>query len=295
MFTQKLQFILVIASISLTPAPAQGSTFSDLLDKAKQALDSGRQSMDAAMAWHKFKEGDKQAFSVLVRHAKQGNPAAQNYVGWILDNGATPDHATALRFFQAASKSKLPVAEYNVGIMTFLGRGTTVDEQAALPYLNTAANEHVVQAQVWLTVYYYKTGKKDDAFKWATDAARQSDRLGTYYLALMLTERKQYKEALNNGSKAAELCSADAATLVAFLYEHGLGTGQSKKMALAYRLIGSGIKNGHISASDVGRFGMAGLSDQDIEQGRGFASNWMANHKKPAPVDYRVTLADKNS
>jgi TPR repeat protein len=290
MFTQKLLPALIMASISLHAAEA--STFSDLLGKAKQTLNSGQQGMDAAMAWSKFKGGDKQAFDVLVRLAKQGNPDAQNYVGWILDNGANgtqPDHAMALRYFQAASKT--PLAAYNVGIMTFVGRGTAANEQAALPYLTTAANDHIVQAQVWLAVYYYKAGKKEDAFKWASEAARQSDRLGTYYLARMLAERRQYKEALDNGSKSTELYSADAAALVAFLYENGLGTDQSKKMALAYRLIASGIKNGRIN--DSGRFGLTGLSDPDAEQGRGFASNWMVNHKKPAPVDYRATLAEK--
>lgn len=290
MFNQKLLHALIVASISLNAA--QASTFSDMLDRAKQTLESGHQGMDAAMAWAKFRKGDKQAFNVLVRLARQGNPAAQNYVGWILDNGANgaqPDHATALRFFQAASK--LPVAAYNVGIMTFLGRGVAANEQAALPYLTTAANDHIVQAQVWLTVYYYKTGKKEDAFKWAQEAARQSDRLGAYYFARMLAERRQYKDALENGSKAVELYSADAADLVAFQYENGLGTDQSKKMALAYRLIASGIRNGRIS--DTGRFGLMGLSDLDAEQGRGFAENWMNNHKKPVVVDYRATLAEK--
>jgi TPR repeat protein len=140
-------------------------------------------------------------------------------------------------------------------------------------------------------VYYYKTGKKEDAYQWATEAAHHSDRLGTYYLARMQAERRQYKEALDNGNKATEFYSADAAALVAFLYENGLGTDQSKKMALAYRLIASGIKNGRIS--DSGRFGLVGLSDLDVEQGHGFAENWMVNHKKPAPVDYRATLAEK--
>lgn len=290
MFKQKLLCALAIAGLSLNLA--QAGTFSDTLDKAKEALHKGQQDMDATMAWRKFREGDKQAFNVLVRLAKQGNPQAQNYVGWILDNGANgnqPDHAMALRFFQAASK--LPLAAYNVGIMTFLGRGTSADEQAALPYLITAAGDHIQQAQVWLTVYYYKAGKREDAFKWAASAANQDDRLGTYYLARMLTERKQYREAMEKGSKAVEFYSADAATLVAFLYENGLGTDQSKKMALAYRLIASGIRNGRIS--DTGRFGLTGLSDQDVEQGRGFALNWMANHKKPAPIDYRATLAEK--
>lgn len=289
MFNLKLLHALIIASISLNAA--QASTFSDLLDKAKQTINNGQQGMDAATAWDKFRKGDTQAYNLLVTLARQGNPAAQNYVGWILDNGANgnqPDHATALRFFQAASK--LPLAAYNVGIMTFLGRGTVANEQAALPYFITAANEHIVQAQVWLTVYHYKTGSKEDAFKWAQEAARQSDRLGAYYLTRMLVERKQYKEAMATGSKAVELYSADAAILVAFLYENGLGSDPSKKMALAYRLIASGIKNGRIS--DTGRFGLTGLSDLDAEQGRGFASNWMANHKKPAPVDYRVTLAE---
>jgi TPR repeat protein len=291
MLKQKLLHVLIIASIPLNAA--QASAFSDALDKAKQTLNAGQQGMDAATAWNKFKKGDKPAFNVLVRLAKQGNPAAQNYVGWILDNGANgnqPDHKMALRFFQAASK--LPLAAYNVGIMTFLGRGTDANEQAAIPYFITAANDQIEQAQVWLTVYYYKAGKKDDAFRWATEAARQSDRLGTYYLARMLVEQKQYKNALENGSKAAELYSADAAILVAYLYENGQGTGQSKKMALAYRLIASGIKNGRII--DPGRFaGLTGISELDAEQGRGFASNWMENHKKPTLVDYRVTLAEK--
>ena len=290
MFKQKLLPALLIASISVNAA--QASTFTDVLDRAKQAFNNGQQGIDASTAWRKFGEGDKQAFNVLMRLAKQGNPAAQNYVGWILDNGANgtqPDHATALRFFQAASK--LPLAAYNVGIMTFLGRGTVANEQAALSYFITAANDHISCAQVWLTVYYYKSGKGEDAFKWAQEAARQSDRLGTYYLARILAERKQYKEALENSSKAAELYSADAAGLVAFLYENGLGTDQSKKMALAYRLIASGITNGRIS--DSGRFGLTGLSDPEAEQGRGFSENWMTNHKKPAPVDYRATLAEK--
>lgn len=290
MFKQKLRCALVIVGLSLNLA--QAGTFSDTLDKAKEALHNGQQDMDATMAWRKFREGDKQAFNALVRLAKQGNPQAQNYVGWILDNGANgnqPDHSMALRFFQAASK--LPLAAYNVGIMTFLGRGTAADERAALPYLITAAGDHTQQAQVWLTVYYYKAGKREEAFKWAAAAANQNDRLGTYYLARMLAERKQYREAMEKGSKAVELYSADAATLVAFLYENGLGTDPSKKMALAYRLIASGIRNGRIS--DTGRFGLTGLSDQDVEQGRGFAENWINNHKKPVTVDYRVTLAEK--
>ena len=290
MFTQKLLLALIVAGTSLNAAQAGG--FSDLLDGTKQALESGQQGMDATITWLKFKGGDKQAFGALVRLAKQGNVAAQNYVGWILDNGANgtqPDHVMALRFFRSAAK--LPVAAYNIGIMTFLGRGTAADEKAALPYLTTAANDYIVQAQVWLTVYYYRTGNREDAYKWAQAAAIQHDRLGTYYLARILAERKEYKEALRYASKAAELYSADAAALTAFLYEKGLGTDQSKTMALAYRLIADGIKNGRIS--DTGRFGLNGLSDQEELQGRGFASNWLENHKKPAPVDYRATLAEK--
>jgi TPR repeat protein len=287
----KFLHAIVIASISLNTA--QASTFSDLLDKTKQAINNEQQSMDASAAWGKFKESDKQAFSVLVRLAKQGNPAAQNYVGWILDNGANgeqQDHVMALRFFQAASK-QLSLAAYNAGIMTYLGRGTPANQQAALPYLITAANDHIAAAQVWLAIHYYKTGKKDDAFRWSTEGARQSDRLAAYYLVRILIERGQYKEALESGSKAVELYSADTAALMALLYENGLGTDQSKKMGLAYRLIATGIKNGRIN--DSGRFGMTGLSDSDAEQGRNFAQNWMENHKRPAPVDYRATLAEK--
>lgn len=293
MFSPKKLSAFVLASIAINAA--QASPLSDLIDKTKLTLNNGQQEMDAASAWEKFKKdhADVDAFKVLVKLSRQGNPQAQNYVGWILDNGANsnqPDHATALRFFQAAS-STLPLAAYNLGLMKFLGRGVpAANEKDALPYFEMAANNHITNAQVWLTIYYYKTGMKEDAFKWAKEAARQNDRLGAYYLTRMLIERKEYKEAMENGTKAVELYSTDAATLVAFLYENGLGTDQSKKMALAYRLIASGIRTGHI---DTGRFSLTGLSDLDAEQGRGFASNWMVNHKKPVPVDYRATLADK--
>lgn len=118
-----------------------------------------------------------------------------------LDNG---DYETAIKEFTLSAESGLSVAQFNLGVMYFTGRGTPQDYEKAFHWIKLAAEQGHVNAQFNLgTLYYNGLGmqptwmtywplalinRKDNlhaAARWYQAAAAQDHGAAQYYLATM--------------------------------------------------------------------------------------------------------------
>lgn len=99
------------------------------------------------------------------------------------------DYATALREFTAAAETGLDLAQYNLGILYYLGQGVEQDYAQALRWTLAAAEQGHVNAQFNLaSLYYYGTGTAVDyaqALRWNLAAAEAQHAGAQHSLAKM--------------------------------------------------------------------------------------------------------------
>lgn len=99
------------------------------------------------------------------------------------------DYATALREFTAAAEAGLDLAQYNLGILYYLGQGVEQNYAEALRWTLAAAEQGHVNAQFNLaSLYYYGTGTAADytqALRWNLAAAEAQHAGAQHSLAKM--------------------------------------------------------------------------------------------------------------
>lgn len=99
------------------------------------------------------------------------------------------DYATALREFTTAAEAGLDLAQYNLGILYYLGQGVEQNYAEALRWTLAAAEQGHVNAQFNLaSLYYYGTGTVVDyaqALRWNLAAAEAPHAGAQHSLAKM--------------------------------------------------------------------------------------------------------------
>lgn len=256
-------------------------------------LSGGYLEARADVEYGKLARGDAQALQRLSTMARQGNPQAQNYIGVFLDRGQYglgKNPALAARYFFAARKSE-PLAAYNLGLLYLLGRGVTRNEEAALGYMRQAvAKQRIPQAEVRIGLHHYRRKEIAEAGRWFRQAAQDNDPVGAYYVGRMLVEdQRDYREAMSWLDKAAGRRNADAARLVAHLYEHGLGIDKNLELAAGWTLIHMVLaRKGQ--ASNLPHISLFGLEEDKMEKARAFATMWLGSHPGGVLPDYMGTL-----
>ncbi|MFM1895146.1 MAG: hypothetical protein RLZZ385_220 [Pseudomonadota bacterium] len=102
------------------------------------------------------------------------------------------DYATAYREFSLAAEQGLDMAQYNLGILYYMGQGTEQDYGQAFKWTTLAAEQGHVAAQFNLAALYYEgQGTNQDraqAFRWYESAASADHGPAQLSAARMLME-----------------------------------------------------------------------------------------------------------
>lgn len=124
-----------------------------------------------------------------------------------LDAAQEGDYATAIREFRRAAEDGLDVAQYNLGILYYTGRGVEPDHEQALHWLKQAAEQGHTTAQFNVGVMYFngqgvtpawqdfwplslfaRSRNRAEAAVWYEQAASSGHAEAQYYLATMYHE-----------------------------------------------------------------------------------------------------------
>jgi len=284
---------LLLALLATQSVAAQSDPAGQGLSGFTGFLTGGYQDARADVEYGKLVRGEAQALPRLMTLARQGNPQAQNSIGVFLDRGKyglAKNPALAARYFHAASRSD-PLAAYNLGLLYLLGRGVEQNEDAAMTYMRQAvAKQHIPQACVRIGLDHYRRKEIAEARRWFREAAQDNDPVGAYYVGRMLVEDKRdYREAMTWLDKAAGRRNADAARLIAYLYENGLGMDKHLELAAGWTLIHM-ILSQKGQALNLPHISLFGLAEGKMERARAFATMWLRSHPGGVLPDYMATL-----
>lgn len=127
-------------------------------------------------------------FSVIQDIAIEGNPTAQYNLGMFFNNGigTKKNPVQAFEWFLRAAESGHPLGAYKVGCYyagQFAGV-VAVDAEKALKYKLIAAQAGYSLAQYDVASYFARDRNYGDAFEWLSMAANQGVESALYYLAV---------------------------------------------------------------------------------------------------------------
>ena len=154
------------------------------------------------------------------------------------------DYDTAYREFAIAAETGLDVAQYNLGILYFTGRGVDVDY--------------------------------DQAFKWTSAAADQGHtaalfNLGSLYFSGQGTPANEGK-AVELYSRSARDGHADAALTLAMMYRDGESVSVDPVQAHAWASMA--LNNEHIEAASLRDEIERGMNPQQMSEARRLFARW---------------------
>ena len=165
--------------------------------------------------------GDWKAASVLLEPlAKQGNPDAQNRIGYMYNSGKgmRQDYAVAMKWYRIAAAQGSAKAQTNIGFMYENGQGVLQDYAEAMKWYRKAADQGIAGAQSNIGVMYANgEGVPQDyaeATKWYRKAADQGNAGAQNNIGSMYANGQgvpqDYTEAIKWWRKAADQGNADA-------------------------------------------------------------------------------------
>ncbi len=90
-----------------------------------------------------------QVLELLRPLAAQGIATAQNYLGWMYDEGkgVTQDYQEAAKWYRLAAEQGYAAAQNNIGFIYHMGKGVTQDYQEAVKWYRLAAEKRITTAQ----------------------------------------------------------------------------------------------------------------------------------------------------
>ena len=285
--SKRRRALLALGAIASPFSMAQDAP--GMADKMMAVLGSAKDSTEVLRAWSAYRAGSKAAVGEIFSLAQQGNATAQNFAGWMLDNGkgVKKDSAAAFNYFVASAKT-YPLAKYNVGVLHFFGRGVTKNEDRAYAFFTEAATgAGVQQAQVRLALHALAKGDRNEAWKWANEASNRGNVIGFYLIGRMLFEKKSYKESYAWLMKAAQASEPNSPALLSKIYEQGLGADKNPVMAAAGWMIYIGKNKDKAGAGSVAAFN---LESAESREATAFAKNWLAAHGESQKIDYKSTI-----
>lgn len=291
---------LLVASIVLfftNPSSSAEAPEAEPADSLGAALVKLRATEDgnaqASAAWSRFRAGDEKAAHALASLARGGNPFAQQYIGYMLDNGdgVAKDSKAAAAYFGAAAP-KVPLAKYNLGLLYQLGRGVEKDERKANELFEASlVDASIEQAAVRLARFHLLNGRSEEAKKWASKGADMGNAICFHILGRIAYERREYRDATNWLEKAAAGGDRNSPSYLAGIYSRGLGTEPTKIIATGWQLIGD-VLSGRSRSAETGTLPgfSSGMTDNEIGRARGFAKEWLKERGGPQAVQYTKTI-----
>jgi len=141
----------------------------------------------------KYLDVDEDLLNILIRHAKEGDPEAQNNLGWLYENGwgVKQDYAEAMKWFVKSAEKGYARAENNIGFLYQKARGVEENFVEAMAWYRKAAAKGEAYSLYNMGVLY-KNGQgvdKDlvEAYKWIYLAGQQ----GLKHAPMVLEKMKE--------------------------------------------------------------------------------------------------------
>ena len=199
-----------------------------------------------------YKSGD---FATALREfkplAEQGNPKAQNTLGWMYryGNGVPQDHKTAVKWYKLAADQGHADAQRNLGVMYEFGNGVPQDFKTAVKWYKLAADQGHADAQNTLGwMYKQGLGVPQDyktAVKWYRLAADQGHAFAESKLAELdvLIDQEKDKEVIASKSDSSFANSSD--------YDRGVTAYNNQDYVTAFKELKPLAEKGHIKAKFV--------------------------------------------
>jgi TPR repeat protein/transglutaminase-like putative cysteine protease len=177
----------------------------------------------------------QQALAELLRQTHGDAELNAGVAAWTKN-----DLAQAFTHFRKAAERGVPVAQYNVGMFSYLGRGTRQDVGEALRWFLLAAGNGVPDAMNYLgNMYNEGVGvgiNYERALLWYEAGAKFGDfhasaNLGRLYLKGTEGARQDYAKAFLHLSHGAEMGNGRAQADLSYLYTEGKGVAKDYPLA----------------------------------------------------------------
>ncbi|KAF9166848.1 hypothetical protein DFQ26_006698 [Actinomortierella ambigua] len=265
-------------------------------------------SSSSSLSQHHFDKPNYARAAEWYREAAlNGEPSAQNRLGWLYDNGkgVIRDDTEAMKWFTRAAEQGYSVAQFNLGCMYEQGRDGTghgssssssssndIEQEKAHAkermkhWFTLSAQQGFALGQVSLgDLYAYGINPADDttAVSWYKRAANQLNAKGQYKLSLMLYYGRGVDQNYESSARwcrwAAEAGNADSQVLYGVM--HALGHGVAQDDSKAVEWCRRAANQGHA----VGQFNMGSAYDlgQGVDQDDVEALRW---YMKSATQEY---------
>ena len=174
-----------------------------------------------------------QAFPVIEKEAKEGNPEAQFLLGKMYDlgQGRKKNLKKAVHWYSKGAHSGNSKAMYNLAIMYSNGEGVHKNLNKAFDLYTKAAIRGNSDAQFNLALIYLNgEGVQQNyqkSFEWFQKAALQGDKIAQYNVGLMYNRGKGVKQNYSNAiywyQKSAAQNYASAEYALGLIYQRGRG------------------------------------------------------------------------
>ena len=130
-----------------------------------------------------FDQGNyARSMTLLESPAQAGDPRAQDYLGRLYEDGLgaiDKDAETAVDWYTRSAEQGDALAQYNLAVMYYEGRGVAQDMEASFAWFKRSAEQGDSDAQMQLgTMYKHGIGVEADAeksFKWYRKSALQGN------------------------------------------------------------------------------------------------------------------------
>lgn len=265
-----------VAATDEEPTLALGEAVTNLF---KQAQISGR----LMTIWSKIRVGDASHVPELRKMAQAGDPHAQLFYGYLLDNGIhlQANSRQAAAYFSAGA-AKLPLAKYNLALLTLLGRGVEKDEVRAARLFEEVLKEHKIeQAAVRMAQISVRQKRWEDAKRYAQMGADFRNRYCHLMLSQIYFAQKDYRSAYHWGQRALTSGMSDAALIMADLYGHGLISKPSALMATGWDLVYRSGRSGWASPMTLSPGAWSvNLTESELGRARAMANDWIEGPSK---------------
>jgi len=289
-------FFVIATVCSQTLALNTSEFINKTIGEARAKWKAGQASLAATSAWSDVKKYAPGAVKRLDDIAKQGDPDALNMMGWLYDNGeygVPTNPKNALQYFQVAADKGNDVAIFNIGTMTYYGRGVTANEEGSFKYFSKAAeNKMVVRACVRSAVYAFKKKMSQSQIAdWVQCATDKNNPTGFYLRGRLEYQAGRFDTAAIWLQKAADAMEPNAPWLMSRLYSESPGLNPDKILAAGWWEIGA-MLNSKKTGINVAGLDNFSLTDEERERANHFASQWVSSHGQISPLKYSKTILD---
>lgn len=178
-----------------------------------------------------------------------------------LDQG---DYETAIREFTASAEAGLSVAQFNLGVMYYAGRGVQRDYQKAYYWIREAAEQGHINAQFNLgTLYYNGLGMQP---AWLS-----------YWPLALINRKANLEKAEYWYQMAADQDHGEAQLYLATMYESGYGV--TRDLPTAYMWARLADDNEIVGARDLQTSIESRLTETQLTTAQRRYAEWVVDHR----------------